>query len=127
MDTTSRNQRLHQYGFECDCEACKSKSSDGQRVRAGEQLKELELAASQGVSDADLVQRAESLARYVESKGFADYDVKTNRLVYKLAMLAGDTSRARAWAKKYSESQRRIDPTSIDTQRAEQLVEDVGL
>lgn len=125
MDTASRNHRLHQYGFECGCEACKGKTSDRQRLRAGEELKELELAVSQAVSSADLVQKAELLAWYVEAQGLADYDVKTSHLVYKLAMLAGDISTARVWAKKYLDSQRRIDPSSIDTRRAEQLVEEV--
>lgn len=112
MDTSSRNHRLHQYGFACGCEACKSKSSDRQRVRAGEDLQELELAASQGVSSVDLVQKAESLARYVETQGFADYEVKTSRLAYRLAVLAGDASRARVWAQKYLDTQRRVDPSS---------------
>lgn len=132
MDTASRHGRLHQYGFACGCEACRSQSSDDQRVRAGGHLQQLEQAlsgsqpaAGQTGAAEELVRKAEELAWYVEEQGFADYGVKTSRLAYEFAMRAGHAARARTWAEKHLAWQQLVDPTSVDAQRAQQMVNGV--
>lgn len=126
MDTASRQYRLYQYGFECDCRACRTRDTDFQRVSRGEDLQELEQAVSSSVSDTDdavLLGKAEALAQYVEDQGFVDYSVKTSRLAYEIAMRVGDTKKARVWAVKHLESHQLIDAKSMDAQRAEQLLD----
>lgn len=91
-------------------------------------MQELEQAISDPGSTSDgagLLEKAESLARFVEDHGFADYSVKARRLAYEFAMRVGDPERARLWAERHLESHQLIDPNSIDTQRAQQLLDKV--
>lgn len=103
MDTSSRNQRLLQYGFQCDCHSCRTHGSDRQRVRAGQDLQTLEDALNRPVSrDQDeLVDKAESLAEYVDDQGFSDYLVKTSRLAFQHASRAKDSERTQKWGEKH--------------------------
>lgn len=128
MDTASRQARLHQYGFECDCRACRARDTDAQRVSRGNDLQELEQAVTIPMSktaEATLYTKAEELAKYVEDQGFIDYSVKTTRLAYQFAMRLGDKKKARIWAQKHLESQQVIDPDSLDTQRAKGMLDEV--
>lgn len=103
MDTGSRNQRLLQYGFQCDCHSCKTRASDRQRERAGNDLRALEDALSKPRSrdQGGLLDKAESLAQYVEDQGFADYLVKTSRLAVQHAARADDLESVRKWDEKH--------------------------
>lgn len=103
MDTETRNQRLFQYGFQCSCESCKTRASDQQRVRAGNDLQELEDALSRPISrnEAGLFERAEALAQYVQDQGFADYLVKTSRLAFEFASRADIEQSAKEWDEKH--------------------------
>lgn len=128
MDTASRQARLHQYGFQCDCRACRTRDTDAQRVSSGNDLQELEQAITSPMSktaEANLYYKAEALARYVEDQGFIDYSVKTQRLAYQYAMRLGDKSKARVWAERHLESHQLIDPDSLDTQMARKMVDEV--
>ncbi|KAH7303856.1 hypothetical protein B0I35DRAFT_446122 [Stachybotrys elegans] len=125
MHTADRNQRLYQYGFQCQCEACKTSESDPRRQQAGMDLKELETALGTGLSKADkqsLTAKAEELARYVEKEGFADYFTKTSNLVVHYAKLAGLKGKARRWARKSLDHHSMIDEDSADSQRAAEIL-----
>lgn len=126
MDTASRQARLHQYGFECNCRACRTRDSDAERTARGDDFHELEQAVSSPMSktaEAILYRKAEALAEYVEDQGFVDYSVKTSRFAYEFAVRVGDKNKARVWAEKHLENLQIIDPNSIDTQRARQMLE----
>lgn len=128
MDTASRQARLHQYGFECDCRACRTRDTDAPRVSRGNDLQELEQAITSPMSkhaEAKLYQKAEALAQYVEDQGFIDYSVKTNRLAYQYAVRLGNKNKARVWAERHLKSHQLIDPDSLDTQRAKEMLDEV--
>jgi hypothetical protein len=118
MDTSSRNRRLAQYGFQCGCEACRSGLSDIRRQQAGKDLTELEdklPAAFSKTVRKKLLAEAESLALYVEHEGFADYFTKTSRLTAEYAALVGDKARGRKWAQKLLEYHRMVDENSSES------------
>lgn len=76
-------------------------------------------------AEAILYGKAEALAQYVETQGFADYSVKASRFAYEFAMRVGDKDKARVWATKHLETLQLIDPNSIETQRARRLLEKI--
>lgn len=136
MDTASRNHRLAQYGFQCNCHACQTRASDAQRVQAGGTLRELE----QSMDDDELEDRAprhesrhrynynhnyaqaEALASYVEKEGFADYLVPTSRLASHYAAQAHNVSSAQRWAKKHLQYHEVVDRDSIGSRMARELL-----
>lgn len=137
MDTASRNDRLQQYGFQCDCEACRTRASDDQRVHAGGILRELEepVVSSAHVEEGAPVGRreqqhwsqAEALASYVENEGFADYLVKTSRLASHYAAQARNGTSARRWAEKHLRHHEVVDRDSVESRLARQLLESLPL
>lgn len=128
MDTASRQARLQQYGFECDCRACRTPDSDAQRALRGTDFEELEQVIATPMSktdEASFYKKAEALARYVEDQGFADYSVKTSRLAYEFAIRVGNKKKARMWAEKQLENLQMIDANSIETQRARRMLDEI--
>lgn len=138
MDTTSRNQRLQQYGFRCNCMACQTEASDQQRAVAGGHLQELEEFLPQAASSTTsweeeeltaamsvAVGMAEALAAYVEEEGFADYFVKTSRLAVEYALLTHDETKARWWGRKHLQHHEVVSPDSIQARQARQLLNSI--
>ncbi|KAK2605767.1 hypothetical protein N8I77_008581 [Diaporthe amygdali] len=128
MDTESRNQRLHPYGFRCDCQACRTGSSDKRRVRAGNDLRELESALQSSGKKTKfarnkLMSTAQALAEYVEEEGLADYYVKTSRLALDHAAMAQNKSNARKWGKRHLEHHEMVDGNSHGAQQAQRLLD----
>lgn len=128
MDTESRNQRLHPYGFRCNCPACQTRISDTRRVQAGKDLKELENALqSPGTrtkfAKNRLMSTAQALAEYVQEEGLADYYVKTSRLAFDHAALAHNKSNARKWGQRHLKHHEMVDGKSSEAQQARRLLD----
>jgi hypothetical protein len=70
-----------------------------------------------------LVSTAQALAEYVEEEGFADYYVKTSRLAFDHAALAGNKSAASRWGKRHLEHHEMVDRHSDRSRQAQRLME----
>lgn len=147
MDTADRNDRLRQYGFQCNCKACQTRASDTKRVQAGGTLRELEEQQQQGQSvvmasehtyhsveneqqqqqKQHFFSQAEALATYVEDQGFADYLVKTSRLASHYAAQAHNVTGARCWAEKHLRHHEVVGRDSVESRLARQLLESMSL
>ncbi|KAI3399461.1 hypothetical protein diail_6723 [Diaporthe ilicicola] len=128
MDTESRNQRLHPYGFRCNCPACQTGISDTRRVQAGKDLRELENALQISGKRTKFAQNklmltAQALAEYVEEEGLADYYVKTSRLAFDHAAMAHNKTIARKWGQRHLKHHEMVDVSSDAAQEAQGLLD----
>jgi hypothetical protein len=107
--TSERQARLAQYGFLCDCAACKDESGEGdkRRVRIGEWLDDLEgKVGRQRVKEEvgrKRIEKALRLMEMVEGEGLGDYAARAYRLVAVFNEHVGDLEEARVWAEKEQE------------------------
>jgi hypothetical protein len=127
-DTAARQERLAQYGFQCDCDACVTQASDADRVRMAGLLEELESSvpvAADRRRQRQLAAMAAELATYVGKEGLSDYLVKTSRLALEFTFRAGMKSDAIRWARRHLEHHRFIDQISQDSSDAKELLEHV--
>lgn len=129
MDTASRNNRLAQYGFQCNCNACQTRASDVQREQAGGTLRALEQSMTDNVKTQQQqhFSQAEALANYIENEGFADYLVMTSRLASHYAAQAHNATSARHWAEKHLQHHEIVDRDSMESRMARELLESVSL
>lgn len=117
MSTQNRQDRLAQYGFTCGCHSCRTGSSDHHRIRAGHRLEELEEALTQPISAEQaglLLRKAMDLDSYFTAEGFSDYLVRASRLAFEYANRAGNSTTARAWARKHLEYLSMVDADSVE-------------
>lgn len=70
-----------------------------------------------------LMLSAQGLAEYVEEEGFADYYVKTSRLAFYHAVLAGNKSNAREWGKRHLKHHEVVDRNSHGSRQAQRILD----
>ncbi|KAE9375230.1 SET domain-containing protein [Stipitochalara longipes BDJ] len=104
-----RQMRLQQYGFVCDCSACRSEESSKRRVRINDLLEELEMKAVKSFGGGEskkkeihgkLAQKAEKLVKMMEEEGLGDYLARAFRLASVFNSRRSNSKLAIEWAVK---------------------------
>ncbi|KDN66070.1 putative SET domain-containing protein 5 [Colletotrichum sublineola] len=98
--TEERRARLVQWGFTCECAACKARDDDEQRIEIGRLMGVIEAMLGRDDFGRDVQPDAEKLVRLVEEVGLADYLVKAYKYAAYAASRSGKFGAARRWARK---------------------------
>ena len=102
--TKVRQHRLEQYGFTCDCSACKSSEGDKRRVRMADALDYLEQKQFSPTKKASIkekrISKAVNLIDMLKAEGLPDYLAQAYHLAAVLNQQAGHVREARDWATK---------------------------
>ncbi|KAK2018172.1 SET domain-containing protein 5 [Colletotrichum eremochloae] len=98
--TEERRARLVQWGFTCECAACKARDDDEQRIEIGRLMGVIEAELGRDDFGRDVQPDAEKLVRLVEEVGLADYLVKAYKYAAYAASRSGKFGAARRWARK---------------------------
>ncbi|KAK1988901.1 hypothetical protein LZ30DRAFT_386332 [Colletotrichum cereale] len=98
--TDERRARLAQWGFTCDCAACKARDDDDQRVEMRRLMGVIEAELGRDDFGGDVQPDAEKLVKLVEEVGLADYLVKAYKYAAYAASRSGKFGAARRWARK---------------------------
>ncbi|KAK1962409.1 SET domain-containing protein 5 [Colletotrichum sublineola] len=98
--TEERRARLVQWGFTCECAACKARDDDEQRIEIGRLMGVIEAVLGRDDFGRDVQPDAEKLVRLVEEVGLADYLVKAYKYAAYAASRSGKFGAARRWARK---------------------------
>jgi SET domain len=123
--TDARRQRLQQYGFFCDCEACGAKRTDGVRGEMATTLNRLEDYVSSGHISWAALKKAEQLVRMIEEEELMEYMAEGCRLVAYFALGLGDAAKARRWALRELETHRFADGVSQYALSAEAFLSNI--
>ncbi|KAK2000133.1 SET domain-containing protein 5 [Colletotrichum falcatum] len=98
--TDERRARLVQWGFTCDCAACKARDDDEQRVEMRRLMGVIEAELGSDDFGRNVQPDAEKLVRLVEEVGLADYLAKAYKYAAYAASRSGKFGAARRWARK---------------------------
>jgi hypothetical protein len=102
--TEFRQQRLGQYGFQCDCDICSNaERTDRRRSRMGTLLAEIRGGASKQMSSFDskiMLSRAEKLIFLLEEEHLVDYLTQVYRIAAEVSVQLGRDDDAVHWLQK---------------------------
>ncbi|TVY88815.1 hypothetical protein LAWI1_G005720 [Lachnellula willkommii] len=98
------HHRLEQYGFTCDCSACKSSEGDKGRVRMADALDYLEQKQFSPTKKLSIkekrISKSVNLVNMLEAEGLPDYLVRAYHFAAVFNQQAGHLRDAREWAMK---------------------------
>jgi hypothetical protein len=125
--TKDRQVRLQQYGFTCDCSACRTMDGDKRRVRISDSLDDLEQKQHSPSKKASInekrISKSAALIDMIEAEGLPDYVARAFHLAAVFNQQAGHLQEAREWATKEWEI---LQMAELDSEEALEAMHFIG-
>ncbi|TVY29671.1 SET domain-containing protein [Lachnellula hyalina] len=128
--TMARQHRLKQYGFTCDCSACKSTEGDKRRVRMSDALDYLEQKQFSPTKKLSIkekrISKSINLVNMLLAEGLPDYLAQAYHFAAVFNQQAGHLREAREWAMKELEMLQLAERGSEEALKAMEYLENLN-